>query len=294
MKPQSPIIVHADRSTIAHAIKEAHKQWRTESANTMRHRAEVVAQALDVRLTAELSAGELFKAYALLEKSGLKPTSIRIYVAAFKAALRRGGVKFDDWPNTPSIPRLKPREPISLADIARVHAYCLTRNWDGTASLIHVLLHTGMRVHREALLGNWAVRGMLPNVQLRINGKGGHERLVPVVDRECAAILKSQSDPLFGTPSYHEHCKRFAHAVQACEVDTRLPTFHAIRHRYATDCLSRCQNLEVVRQMMGHSSILTTARYIGVDLDAMRAALDPVETEMEHLTQPLEGEEDDE
>lgn len=47
-----------------------------------------------------------------------------------------------------------------------------------------------------------------------------------------------------------------------------------LRHAFATELLRTGANLEEVRRLMGHRSILTTSRYTHPDGRALRAAVD--------------------
>lgn len=250
----------------------------TEAAHasaTMVYRAREVAEALRLDATTldGLTTVNLTKAYQRLLDRGLSRSTVRTYVAAFKAVMRIMDVDTSKWPSTPKPSRVKAREPISTDDLKRVVSYMKEKIWLNTVSLVYALRGTGMRVNCEALdLSKWTLMHYMGHYRLRIIGKGGHERVVPVLDMAAISALSMMGS--FGHMSYETHARRWAEAVKACGVESKLPTLHSIRHKYASDAMERCQNLEVVRQMMGHADIKTTARYIGVDLEQMRKALD--------------------
>ena len=53
--------------------------------------------------------------------------------------------------------------------------------------------------------------------------------------------------------------------------------FHDTRHTAATRVLRKSRNLKVVQQMLGHTTITTTARYAHVQLDDVREAMEATE-----------------
>lgn len=54
--------------------------------------------------------------------------------------------------------------------------------------------------------------------------------------------------------------------------------FHDLRHTAATRTLAACGNLNVVKEMLGHADIATTARYANSDTSQVRAAMEAAQT----------------
>lgn len=150
-----------------------------------------------------------------------------------------------------------------------------------------LLYGAGLRIS-EAL--NLTV-GDIAHDQLRILGKGGKERQVPLLSVVKKAIAAYQSlcphaavndpkAPLFlGMRGKKLQPAVFQRTVRHMRRKIGLPeslTPHALRHAFATHLLSRGAELRDIQELLGHSSLSTTQRYTHVDvtrlLDAYQAA----------------------
>ncbi len=179
-------------------------------------------------------------------------------------------------------PRFQPRLPRPIAEDA-------TRELITTVGLQHeipwiaardvavvtVLYGCGLRIS-EAL----ALRGAdapLPEV-LRVRGKGGKERLVPVLPaarRAVDAYLNlvpfdiTANDALFrGARGGALNARLIAKVMERARMQLGLPataTPHALRHSFATHLLSAGGDLRSIQELLGHASLSTTQVYTGVD-----------------------------
>lgn len=200
-----------------------------------------------------------------LAKEGLARKTQGEYYAAFRRALALSGISTIDWPKAPVAPR-KVREPISPGTVDWALAWLHAKKWHETACLAEALLATGMRVEVEALSPDAITYG---ETSLKVIGKGGHERMIPVTN---SALVYGWLEQARKVP-YATHLDRWNKAVAECGVQSKMPTFHAIRHLYATQAYHRSgKNLRVVQELLGHANIATTAGYIGVDLEELRHA----------------------
>jgi integrase/recombinase XerC len=117
----------------------------------------------------------------------------------------------------------------------------------------------------------------LPEV-LRITGKGGKIRVVPVlpVVRDAIAAYASlcpydlaRAEPLFrGARGGPLNARLIQSAMERARLRLGLPataTPHALRHSFATHLLSAGGDLRAIQDLLGHASLSTTQAYTAVD-----------------------------
>ena len=115
---------------------------------------------------------------------------------------------------------------------------------------------------------------------LRIRGKGGKERLVPVIPVARSAVADYvrlcpyplASDPqgaLFrGARGGPLNPRLIAAAMEQARLALGLPataTPHAMRHSFATHLLAAGGDLRTIQELLGHASLSTTQVYTAVD-----------------------------
>lgn len=153
-------------------------------------------------------------------------------------------------------------------------------------AVLTLLYGCGLRIS-EALSLTFA-DAPLPET-LRITGKGGKTRIVPILPAVRAAVdawLAVQpfplepTDALFrarrGGPLSPRHVQA---TVQRLRGRLGLPptaTPHALRHSFATHLLGAGADLRSIQELLGHASLSTTQKYTAVDaahlLDAYASA----------------------
>ena len=157
------------------------------------------------------------------------------------------------------------------------------------AALLELLYGTGARISEVTGLD---VDDVLPAVTdpglgLRLRGKGGKERVVPLGDfaREAVDAYLVRSRPglalkgegggalLLNTLgrrlSRNSAWAVVARAAQAAGITTEVSP-HSLRHSYATHLLEGGADVRVVQELLGHSSVATTQIYTLVTVDHLR------------------------
>jgi integrase/recombinase XerC len=142
-------------------------------------------------------------------------------------------------------------------------------------AVLTVLYGGGLRISEA--LGLAGRDHPLPEV-LRILGKGGKERLVPVLPAMTAAVADyvrlcphamTRDAPLFrGTRGGPLNPRLVALAMERARLQLGLPataTPHAMRHSFATHLLAAGADLRAIQELLGHASLSTTQAYTAVD-----------------------------
>jgi len=117
----------------------------------------------------------------------------------------------------------------------------------------------------------------LPEV-LRIVGKGGKERLVPVIPAARDAVADylalcpypvARDGALFrGLRGGALGQRQIARVMEAARLQLGLgasATPHALRHSFATHLLAAGGDLRAIQELLGHASLSTTQAYTAVD-----------------------------
>lgn len=142
-------------------------------------------------------------------------------------------------------------------------------------AVVTLLYGCGLRISEALGLTGAAVP--LPDV-LRIKGKGGKERLVPVLPAAKDAVARylrlcpydiSATTPLFfGARGGALNPRLISAAMERVRAQLGLPasaTPHALRHSFATHLLNAGGDLRAIQELLGHASLSTTQTYTAVD-----------------------------
>jgi len=151
-------------------------------------------------------------------------------------------------------------------------------------AILELLYSCGLRVSE---LTGLAIGDLdLSGGMVRVLGKGGKERIVPVGSRAIEAIRKylegrgvsGGSGPLFlNTRGQRINRRSVARIVDAHVL--RIAAFkrispHILRHTFATHMLEGGADLRAIQELLGHASLSTTQKYTHVGIDRLMEVYD--------------------
>lgn len=204
---------------------------------------------------------------------------------SFLGHLERKGILASEALNlirTPKLPRSLPKAltvPEARATIATTEEL-EDRPWVAArdTAVLALCYGAGLRIS-EALA---ITRSDLEAASLRVTGKGGKVRLVPLL----GAVRQAVEHYLDLCPFAAEPDTALFRGVKGGVLSPRLiqmrvaqlrgalglppsATPHALRHSFATHLLSRGGDLRAIQELLGHASLSTTQIYTAVDTDRL-------------------------
>jgi integrase/recombinase XerC len=149
-------------------------------------------------------------------------------------------------------------------------------------ALLELLYATGIRV-AECCGLDWTDLDQLQGV-VRVAGKGGREREVPVGGAALAALAAyarargETSGPVFvnlkgGRLTARSALRIVRQRAREAGLDRRV-TPHTMRHSFATHMLGEGADLRLIQELLGHSRLSTTQRYTHVSPERMLRVYD--------------------
>jgi integrase/recombinase XerC len=251
--------------------------------------------AVSLTTLREMRGADMRAFMARRREEGVEPRSLARALSAIKGFFRfleREGVLSTEALNTVRTPKAKKSLPKALTVLEAKATIATTdeledRPWVAARDMAVLSLCYGAGLRISEALG--LSRADLEGPTLRITGKGGKTRLVPLIEPVRAAIeayLKLCPFPLTPTPPLFRGVKGGVLSPRLIQLRVAqlrgalgLPpsaTPHALRHSFATHLLGRGGDLRAIQELLGHASLSTTQIYTAVDterlLDAYRAA----------------------
>jgi integrase/recombinase XerC len=168
------------------------------------------------------------------------------------------------------------------ADDLEAEPWIVARN----AAVFALMYGTGLRVSEALSITKAdAPSAALNTRSLRITGKGGKTRIVPVlpmIGEACDAYARMvpyslEADEAFfrgarGGPLDQRIVRRVTEAARGRLGLPSTATPHALRHAFATHLLAAGGDLRTIQDLLGHASLSTTQVYTRVDSAALLAS----------------------
>jgi integrase/recombinase XerC len=189
----------------------------------------------------------------------------------------------------PKLPHSLPK-PLTVAKAADVVADRLQNNLDWVSArdvaVLLLLYGSGLRISEALGLKVKDAPSAARDV-VRIIGKGGKERLVPVLPVIIAAVDRyralcpyplDRDDLLFrgakGGPLSPRIIQLTMERLRGSLGLPETATPHALRHSFATHLLSAGADLRQIQELLGHASLSTTQVYTEVDRERLLKVYD--------------------
>jgi site-specific recombinase XerD len=229
-------------------------------------------EEIDVRVLVEY-ASELGRA-----RNGLAPATIARKLAAVRSFLRftLGPARVPDAALGPRRPQRLPeapkqREIEEILDAVTGEGALGLRN----RALLELVYSAGLR-SAEAVgldLGDIDFDQEL----VRVRGKGGKERVVPLGEEAAhliALYLREARPELAAGANDALFLSTRGRRLDTSTLRRLLPHPHRLRHSFATHLLEGGADLRTIQELLGHSSLSTTQVYSHVDARRLRRVYD--------------------
>jgi integrase/recombinase XerC len=279
------------RAASANTIQAYERDWR-QLCHWLAHRLGHAPTLDDIRDLEPLT----FRAFlAQRRRVGVENRSLARTMSAFRQFFRWLEAS-QDLKNhailkvgTPRVARGLPR-PLTVPKAADVVASDMAGDLDWISArdlaVLLLLYGAGLRIS-EALgltLANAPTRG---RETLRIVGKGGKERLVPILPTIQQAVARylelcpydlERDEPIFrgakGKPLSPRIIQLLMERLRGALGLPETATPHALRHSFATHLLSAGADLRQIQELLGHASLSTTQVYTEVDRERLLKVYD--------------------
>jgi len=241
-------------------------------------------------LSIDAADSRLIRVYvAHLHQLGLRKSSIGRKLAAIRSfyrfLVRRGGLAKNPAADvgSPKVPKklpsfLPPDELVLLLDAKPIGAGGEERD----RAILETFYATGIRCAELRTLDLADIDRSSRTI--RVLGKGGKERAVPIGDQALAAIdvylaiRGNRKGPLFVNRRGGRLTVRSIHRIVRARARgagiSRRVSPHTLRHTFATHLLDAGADLRFIQELLGHARLSTTQKYTHVSSDHLMKVYD--------------------
>lgn len=232
----------------------------------------------------EKNKGDLSKEWLLafletLHQKNLASSSVCRHLISLKVFFRflKKEKRIEDnpaeWLDMPRVWQLIP-EVLTVEEVDRLLQVPSLETFEGSRdkALLDVIYASGLRVSEVCGLDLYDVG----DLQVRVKGKGGKERIVPIAERAIKSLDYYLTHFRDQIPDLEERAlfvdkagkrvtryliwARIKYYAKKAGLLKRISP-HTLRHSFATHLLENGADLRVIQEMLGHASIATTDRY---------------------------------
>jgi integrase/recombinase XerC len=213
-----------------------------------------------------------------------KLASVRTF---FEFLVRKGTVKSNLAKLVPT-PRGEKRLPtfLTVDEVVKLLSTKVSDEYSTRdIALLELLYSSGLRV--SELVGIDLNDIDLKNLTVKVMGKGGKERIVPVGSKAAEALNKYLRERLDMNPTGdHLFVNTRGDRLNVRSVDRVIRKYaalagipknvspHVLRHTFATHLLGGGADLRAIQEMLGHKSLSTTQRYTHTSIEKLMEIYD--------------------
>lgn len=171
------------------------------------------------------------------------------------------------------VPRVKPKQPKPRPADDRSYRLALLAGTARERLMLRLAIEAGLRRGEVARVHS---RDLLPDLTgwtLRVHGKGGKERDVPLPAGLAAELRALPEGWAFPGDDGGHLSPRWVGTLLTRLLPDGL-TMHTLRHRFATDVYDVTRDLALVQDLLGHASVNTTRIYVQVPTERLRGAVE--------------------
>lgn len=155
-------------------------------------------------------------------------------------------------------------------------------------AIITMLLGTGLRLNELVQMNIGDVN--FEDNTIKVTRKGNQERILPTSEEVLIVIqryLRTREgvllhEPLFlskrnkriDTASVWHLVKKY---LKQAQIEKEKLSPHTLRHTFATTLLKQGENLLTIKQLLSHKNLRTTERYLHINGEDLKAAVDKID-----------------
>ena len=217
---------------------------------------------------------ELTKGF-LSQFANRKPRTLYRYTQMIRVFMKWYGEPMDDFKI--KVPKNMPRytensdieKLFSAIQNKKTHKGCITRD----SLLVELALKTGMR---RAELANLEPRDIHSDFLVVMNGKGGKDRLIPLVHSTAQRLHNFIGNMRPDEKVFKLKAPCISNKIRQLAKKAGLGDFHThtMRHKFATDLLEKGANIKVIQELLGHENLATTEVYLSLTDQGLRQAVE--------------------
>ena len=232
------------------------------------------AKANEIERWSDVTRAELDDYVSDLANDGLKPATIKKRISAIRQLYQYAFVKGKTTVNPAkytSTPKIAEKQAKTLP-LSMIKSTVEDTTIDmQTRTLIALMTESGLRIS-EARTLTWEDIDMI-NKTAKVIGKGKKERTVFLGTKTLTMLqAMNERDTLFTKEDRETRSDIHNALMRHSSSENDYCTSHALRHTFATNMVERGVDISVIAQLLGHTSIQTTQRYLTAGTQAKREA----------------------